>query len=719
MWPWRDWVVSAFNRNLPFDQFTIDQIAGDLIPDATLDQKIATTFSRLTQVNSEGGTDDEEFRVAAVMDRMSTTWEAFMGVSFGCVQCHSHPYDPIKHEEYYDFMEFFNQSKDADIDEDLPRLSVPMEKSEYPKANQLHEQIRTSEQALFTQRKKIDSTTKWQPVKSVKAEAKKAILTITGREDYDEFQADPNVASNAEYILTFPTDLKTVTALRLEILPLDLKTAAHTPEWGGVVKQLLLDVVDASGKATSVKLHEVIPDEAHPMFDPNGSITGSEKAWGTYTKIFKPRHATFVLDQPLMLSPDSKLRVTLKNGGTYSASFPMVVKRGRLALTDEPAWINHRLDESVVSVKRAITDAKQKLKAIPSTTTPVMVEREPQHYRDTHMFIRGNWLDKGHLIKEGNTPKLFPSLQKSGERATRLDLARWVASPENPLTARVAVNRFWLELFGKGICPTPEDFGSAGEPPSHPELLDHLAVMFVNDKKWSVKSMLREIVTSATYRQDSSITDELDEKDPDNRLLARGPRQRLTAEMMRDHSLSISGLISHKVGGAPIQPPLPPGVWKPFVADAWKTPEIGNPERYRRSVYIYFKRSILYPLFSSFDVPPRDLSSKRRLVSNTPLQALTTLNDAAFHEAAVDFSKRMQAADPSDLDKQIAVGYRITTSREITPDRTTELRNLYEELVTEYKNFPDTMKGIAKTPEEASLAVIASVLLNLDESITR
>lgn len=716
-WKYRDWLIDSFNNDLPFDQFTIDQIAGDLIPNSTLDQKIATTFSRLTQVNSEGGTDDEEFRVVAVIDRMTTTWEAFMGVSFGCVQCHSHPYDPIKHEEFYDFMEFFNQSKDADIDEDLPRLSVPVDKSNYDEANRLYEQIRSSEQSLFAGRNKIDSTTKWHPVKSVKAEAKKAILTITEREGYNEFQADPNVATGAEYLLTFPTDLKAVTAVRLEILPLDLKTAAHTPEWGGIIKQLLLDVVDASGKATSVKLHEVIADEAHPMFDPNGSLTGAEKAWGTYTKFFKPRHATFVLDQPLTLSPDSKLRVTLKNGGLYSASFPMVVKRGRLGLTDEPAWINHRQDASVVSAKQAITDAQQKLKAIPSTTTPVMVEREPEHHRDTHMFIRGNWLDKGQLVKEGNTPKIFPALQKSGARATRLDLARWVASPQNPLTARVAVNRLWLELFGKGIVPTPEDFGSAGEPPSHPELLDYLAVTFATDKKWSVKSMLREIVTSATYRQDSTVTDQLEEMDPSNRLLARGPRQRLTAEMVRDHSLSVSGLLTHQIGGMPIQPPLPPGVWKPFVTDAWKTPEVGNPQRYRRAVYIYFKRSILYPLFSSFDVPPRDLSSKRRLVSNTPLQALTTLNDAAFHEAAIALSGRMQKA--IELNAKISLGYRLVASREITADRLVELQNLYQELITEYKNSPDTMKGIAKTPEEASLAVIASVLLNLDESITR
>ncbi len=718
-WKYRDWLIDSFNKDLPYDQFTIEQIAGDLIPNATLDQKIATTFSRLTQVNSEGGTDDEEFRVTAVIDRMTTTWEAWMGVSFGCVQCHSHPYDPIKHEEFYNFMDFFNQTADADIEEDLPRLSIPMDKSRYNEANQLHEQIISAENSLFTTRNEIDSTTSWQPVRSVTAEAKKAILTISNKNGYDEFQADPNVASGAEYFLTFPTDLKNVTALRIELLPLDIETAAHTPEWGGVIQKILLDVIDASGKATSVALHEVIADEAHSLFDPNGSIKGAARGWGTYSKFSKPRHATFVLDQTLVLTPDYKLRVTLKNGGTYSASFPMVVKRGRLALTDNPAWINHRQDSTVVSAKQAIMDAQKNLKAIPSTTTPVMVERDPEHQRETHVFLRGNWLDKGALVKEGNTPKLFPALKKSDKRSTRLDLARWVASPENPLTARVAVNRFWLELFGKGIVPTPEDFGSAGEPPSHPELLDQLAVTFSTDMKWSVKTMLREIVTSATYRQDSTITDELEELDPSNRLLARGPRQRLTAEMVRDHSLSVSGLLTDKIGGIPIQPPLPPGVWKPFVSDEWKTPVTGDPERYRRAVYIYFKRSILYPLFSSFDVPPRDMSSKRRLVSNTPLQALTVLNDAAFHETAVALAQRMHATAPSDPDAQFSLGYRLVASREITPDRIQELRNLHQELVTEYTNSPDTMNGIAKTPNEAALAVIASVLLNLDESMTR
>ena len=719
VWKYRDWLIDAFNRDLPFDQFTIEQIAGDLIPDATLDQKIATTFNRLTQVNSEGGTDDEEFRVTAVMDRMSTTWEAWMGMSFGCVQCHSHPYDPIRHEEFYEFMEFFNQSADADLIEDLPKLDVPLDKSRYAEANTLHAQILNAEKFLHGIRGKIDSATRWHPARGITAEAKKAILSIVEKDGVQEFRADPNVAAGAEYMLTFPTDLKTVTALRLELLPLDEKKAAHTPEWGGIIRHILLDVVDHSGKATQVPLHEAVADEAHPMYDPNRSIKGHERAWGTYSKIFTPRHATFVLAEPLIITPGSKLRVTLKNGYIYLASFPMVAKRGRISLTDQPDWIEHRTENEVVSAKQRIGEARKKLAEIPSTTAPVMAERDPAFSRATHVFLRGNWLDKGDFIKEAGTPKLFPPLRKSGARATRLDLARWIASPSHPLTARVAVNRLWLELFGVGIVPTPEDFGSAGVPPTHPELLDHLAIRFSTEMKWSVKSMLRELVTSATYRQDSTIPEALVERDADNRLLARGPRQRLTAEMMRDHSLTAAGLISRKFGGTPVHPPLPPGVWKPFVKDEWNTPKPGDPERYRRAVYVYFKRSLLYPLFSSFDVPPRDISSKRRLVSNTPLQALTTLNDAAFHEASVALSNRMTAAAPDDLTARIAYGYRLAASRDITPDRSSELRELYQYLVAEYSASPDTMKDLADTPDKAALAIVASVLLNLDESLTR
>ncbi len=720
VWKFRDWVIEAYNRDLPYDQFTIDQLAGDLVPDATLDQKIATTFHRLTQASDEGGTDDEEFRVAAVMDRISTTWEVWQGITFGCVQCHSHPYEPIKHDEFYTFMEFFNQSVDADLQESLPKLVVPLDRTRYAEANALQNEILRAERELHDFRKRIDTVTKWQPTRGMTATADKAKISVTQSNGIEEYRTDANVEKSAVYRFTFPTDLQTVTALRVEFLPLDEKTARHTPEWGAVLNKITLETVDASGKNTPVALHEVIADEAHPLFDPNGSLKGDERGWGTYSKSFGPRHATFVLAEPLTITSGTNLRVTLKNGGILLSSFPMASKRGRIAVTDHSDWITHRADPQVVEINRQLADAHKKLAAIPATTTVVMAERDKEFPRDTHVFVRGNWLDKGDLIKSPGTPAVFPSLHTpDGARATRLDLARWIASPTNPLTARVAVNRFWLELFGTGIVPTPEDFGSSGERPTHPELLDTLAVRFATEMKWSAKTLLRELVTSAAYCQDATNSPELDERDRGNRLLARGPRQRLTAEMTRDHSLVVSALFSPKIGGAPTFPPIPEGVWQPFTPDPWKTPAPGEPERYRRSIYVYMKRSIPYPLFANFDTPSREISSKRRLVSNTPLQALAILNDPAFQETFAGFARRMKRETAGDLESAISHGFRIATSRSITPDRLTELRSLYQNLVGQYSADPTLMKGLAETPDQAALTVVASVILNLDESLTR
>jgi hypothetical protein len=300
-----------------------------------------------------------------------------------------------------------------------------------------------------------------------------------------------------------------------------------------------------------------------------------------------------------------------------------------------------------------------------------------------------------------------------------LALAHWLASDKNPLTARVAVNRFWLELFGVGLVPTPEDFGSSGEKPTHPELLDTLAVRFQGEMKWSVKALIRELVLSAAYRQDSRVSAELAERDLDNRLLARGPRQRLTGEMVRDHGLKVSGLLTDRQKGLPTFPPLPTGVWTPFDGDKWNTLTKGAEERYRRSVYTYWKRSIPYPVFSAFDAPARELCSKRRIVSNTPLQALTTLNDPAFQEFAEGLGKRMlQEFKGSDAER-LAQGYRLTTSQKITPNRLQELSKLLAEMKQHYVSHPEEMKKMAKTADEAAYAVIASVLFNLDESLIR
>lgn len=721
IWKYRDWLIKAFNDDLPYDQFIIDQLAGDLIEGSTLDQKLATAFHRLSQVNNEGGTDDEEFRLMAAMDRNVTTWEVFQGLSMGCVQCHSHPYDPIKHEEYYNSLSFFNNATDSDAAHDKPLLPMPLDHANYPKANALIDRIRELEAAIHGKWLAIDKSPSWLPVAKLAASCPTSELSVVEKEGYAEFRATDNAKSGSVYSLTAtpPEALTSVSAIRLTYLPKDEKKALTDAEWGASLNHITAEIIAADGKAQPLKLIDVIPDEAHPVNDPLGSLQKGGEGWGTHYKFFRPRHATFVLEKSAAIAPGDTLRLTLVNGGTYMASFPMVAKRGRVSLSADPAWINLQTDPEMVSARRDLRESTAALAKIPSVKIPVITELPPEHSRVTAFFNRGNWLDKGDVIEASDTPHVFPRLKAESGKPTRLDLAKWMASPENPLTARVAVNRFWLELFGTGIVPTPEDFGSAGEKPTHPELLDTLAVRFSTEMGWSMKSLLREIVTSATYRQSSKVTPELHELDPGNRLLARGPRQRVTGEMARDAALTASGLLHPQLYGSPVFPPIPPGVWKPFVASKWDTPKPGDPQRYRRAVYTLWKRSIPYPTFATFDAPTREMCSKRRMPSNTPIQALAVLNDAAFHECAQVLARRMASAPNESVGERISLGYRAATSKRITPDRLAELTKLFAALEKDYQADPKLLKGLAHTPEAAALTVVASVLINLDEAVNR
>ena len=578
------------------------------------------------------------------------------------------------------------------------------------------------EQTIFDKWVALDAKTKWLPVSDLKASSPTAEMSVGEKDGYAEFRATDNAKSGSVYTLdaTPPPSLTSLSAFRLTYLPKDEKKALTDAEWGASLNQITVQKITANGKAEPLKLIDVIPDEAHPLRDPLGSLRNSGDGWGTHYKFFRPRHATFVFDQAVALVPGETIRLILKNGGTYMASFPMVAKRGRIAFSADPAWIAMQSDPGIVSTRRELQQSKADLARIPNVRTLVITERDPEHSRITTFFNRGNWLDKGDVIDSPDTPHVFPPLEADKGKPTRLDFAKWIASPENPLTARVAVNRFWLELFGVGIVPTPEDFGSAGENPTHPELLDTLAVEFATDMDWSIKTLLRKYVTSATYRQASAVSPELHARDADNRLLARGPRQRLTGEMARDASLTASGLLHHQLFGAPVYPPIPPGVWKPFVdGNRWKTPEPGDPQRYRRAVYTYWKRSIPYPTFATFDAPSREMCSKRRMPSNTPVQALAVMNDPAFHECAQALARRMKYDTDGSLGEKLSLGYRATTSRKITPDRLSELTDLYEDLKKTYEADPSLMEDMAGTPDGAALTVVASVLLNLDEAITR
>ena len=414
------------------------------------------------------------------------------------------------------------------------------------------------------------------------------------------------------------------------------------------------------------------------------------------------------------IEPATGVRVEIsmiqKDETTGSQATP--VRRFAIDFSKRPEWTALVNDPQRLASWQSRDEMATQFNAIKGTMVPVMAERTP---RETRVFARGNRLSKEDLVNPGVPALLANGAAKDG--MTRLDMARWIASPKNPLTARVMVNRLWGELFGIGIVQTAEDFGTSGTPPSHPELLDHLALRFENDFKWSVKSMLREIVLSSTYRQTHRASKALVEKDPSNRLLARGPRNRLSAEMIRDQALATAGLISPKMFGPPVFPPQPAGVWNSVYSGAtWK--ESQGEDRFRRGIYTYCKRTSGFPGLLTFDAPSRDLCSARRLVSNTPLQALVTMNDPAHIEAAQGLAKRMREAS-SELAAQLAFGVLLATQQNASPDMIAALASLHTDSTGEYEKSPADSAKLGETPSAAAMVLVANTILNLDSSLTR
>lgn len=513
IWKYRDWLIDAFNQDKPFDQFTIEQLAGDLLPSATKDQIIATAFHRNTMNNDEGGTDNEEFRVAAVLDRVNTTWEVWQGLTFSCVQCHSHPYDPIRHEEYYEFFSFFNNTADADLPGEEP-------------------------------------------------------------------------------------------------------------------------VVEVYTKQEEQKIAEI-------------------RAW---------------------------------------------------------------IDANASRIPRQLAYKKKQLDSIKPSTHPVMKELEEGEKRETYVFVKGNWLDKGEKVGNG-VPESLPPLKNP---ENRLSMARWLVSGKNPLTSRVTVNRFWGQLFGRGIVETQEDFGSQGFVPSHPALLDWLALHFQNEQGWSMKALARLMVTSATYKQSSKVSPEKLEKDPQNYFLSRASRTRLGAEQIRDQALAVAGLLSEKMYGPSVMPYQPEGVWQVvYNGGNWKASEGQN--AHRRAIYTYWRRTSPYPSMMSFDSPSREFCVSRRINTNTPLQALVTLNDPVYIEAANALAEVSikQSAKPEE---QIRYAFQRALCRVPTEVEANVLETLYQEAkgispaIEKVINEVASENGeLLKTP----MAVIANAIMNLDEFVTR
>ncbi|MEM9659040.1 MAG: DUF1553 domain-containing protein, partial [Planctomycetota bacterium] len=567
----------------------------------------------------------------------------------------------------------------------------------------------------------VDSPTVWhglRPQSAVSTGRTQLAIRGTDSEKLKEVVAHGTISARSRF--TIDLDLGDVpgslTALRIDALPKDLAAARKTPEMGFVLTKLGAELISRDGSSIApVEFSLAFSDEPSPLLDPQESLSANNNGWASYPRLFQPRYAVFALDEPIELPPESRLRLTLQFGRTAVGDIALCILRSRFRASADPRWTDMIGSAALRNRRDQIKALREERSAMPSTRVPVMSELADRFRRETFVFERGNWLDKGARVVAG-IPKLFPPPEDAP--VDRLAMSRWLVSGENPLTARVMANRIWQELFGIGIVETADDFGTSGALPSHPRLLDHLALRFQNEHEWSVKRLLKEIVLSATYRQDGRSTPEQLSRDPRNRLLSRGPRTRLAAEMIRDQALALSGKLNPQRFGRPVMPPQPEGVWRSVYSGArWKTAE--GPDRFRRAVYTYWKRTSGYPSFLAFDMPSRDVCVARRHVTNTPLQALATLNDEALVELAVALAQRMRLEVGADAAQQIAAAYRWTLGREIDEIRLARLGRLHEEALQAFRRNPEQARRLAENAELFASAAVANALLNLDEVLTK
>lgn len=664
IWPWRDWVIRSFNADMPFDQFTIRQLAGDLLPHATTDDLLATAFHRNTQTNTEGGTDDEEFRMAAVMDRVNTTWTTWQATTFGCVQCHDHPYDPFAHDDYYRFLAYFDGTRDCDLNDEYPTLPLP---ADGPGRAEVVALLRRIEDLRDRHHRRglevAAAVTDWQPGRTLAATSTGGTLAVTGP---GRFEAGGTLPVGVRYDLDIELPPGT-TAVRLAI---DLDGGgdeAAPPERGAVASHVELTVAQLAGadaaaadtKPEPVRLAiaDVVADLIDGPFDARASLDKNPDGFGGYPVMDRPRWCVFVLDDPMAVPADGRVRLSITqsaaaNVGTQACP----LRHFRLSTSGDPRWRELVESDAARGERRGLREARAALAKADGPRVPVILGQRPEARRTTHVFTRGNRLEPGASVAPGIPAVVVPPAAMPGDR---LGMARWLVGESNPLAARVLANRLWAEMVGGGIVETLEDFGSSGARPTHPDLLDHLAVRLVREHRWSVKRFLKEVALSATYGQSAMASAEIIARDPRNRLLARGPRSRLTAEMVRDQALAWSGRLTGTMFGPPVFPPQPDGIWRTVYNGAtWQTSE--GDDRYRRSIYTFVKRTAGYPAWLAFDAPSRDVCSARRFPTNTPLQPLATLNDPMMIELAAGLAERMAAAGATPRDR-IAHGCRLIT----------------------------------------------------------
>lgn len=773
IWPYRDWVIGAFNRDLPFDQFTIDQLAGDLLSNPTLDQKVATGFLRNSMLNEEGGVDPEQFRVEGIIDRVDAVGKAFLGLTINCAQCHTHKFDPILHREYYSFYAFLNSDDEPEIE--VPGSEVTKKRAE------IASEVAAIENKLRTSRPDLDSKmaaweksvaydeSQWKTIETNDIFA--AFGTKFDRLEDGSFVARGDNSTSNNYKLTAPSPLSRITALRVEFL-----TDATLPRSGPgrandgsyFVTEFSVEKAPAGQKENGTKLpfKRATADYEKAGFPVSNVIDGDFKThWSSDSGPGRRNqsHAmVFELGTPIEIGSDSVLNFQLAqkfdekietaggkpNIGRFRISVSgssspeadgiprevrAILSKPRAARTPEEqarVFSFYRTTADATNGNKEWADANRRIDELMANWPygPVTLGLSKRSLpRETKMFQRGDWKRPGDKVTPG-TPAVLHPFPASAPR-NRLGLAEWIVDKGNPLTSRVIVNRIWLQYFGEGLVTTPEDFGTRSEKPSHPELLDWLAIEF-REKGWSWKKLHRMIVTSATYKQSSNVTQTLADADPQNRLLARAPRFRVDSEIIRDIALKTSGLLSDKIGGPSVFPPIPDGVLNLSYGSPMKWEVSKGEDRYRRAMYTFWKRSVPYPSMLIFDQPNGDVACTRRVRSDTPLQALTTLNDQVFIEAAQAMGLRVyREGGATDREKMI-YAFRLSTGRE--PDAF-ELGRLLEFLNIQQNSFRGntasavyvTSQDLAKIPEDVDLhkvapwTMVSRLLLNLDETITK
>lgn len=704
-WPWRDWVIDALNDDMPFDEFTRLQLAGDQTDNPSLSDLVATGFHRNTKTNVEGGSDDEEFRIAAVMDRVNTTWQAWMGTSFSCVQCHSHPYDPIPHESYYSFMAMFDNDWDHDMGNEYPTVSYALDPKERETAFELQQQITALGQSYQKPFRQLAKVVEWEPVDFLSATSTRGVTFAIERDiDGSEIlQTGPNVPKDVLHTVQATTEKRTLAALRIDALMAPDATV-EKPGHPFVVSYIEGRLIPAEGGSVEISFERMIPDEfGHADWPEDSLEEKTRNGWSAYPKQHYDRWAVLVPEEPVEIPDGSKLELLIHNRRHHDGAAQPVLRRFQVSVSDDDRWTVTSDDPAVADLVERRTAAVEKLGEIETAAQPVLRSRNPEYSRVTNFFIRGDWRTRGKRVDPGVPPMFAPtSAEKVDSRAR---IAEWLVSDENPLTSRFTVNRHWEQIFGRGLMENLEDFGSASPPPSHPELLDFLAIQFRGEWGWSVKRLLREIVMTATYRQSAVTSAGAAEVDPRNIWLSRGPRNRLSAEMIRDNALHVAGLLSDKMYGPPVMPVQPEGVWRsPYNNETWETS--AGEDQYRRAIYTFWKRTVPYPSILTFDAPSRDVCVPRRIGTNTPLQALVMLNDPVYWEAAGEMAENAKAEIGGETKDQIAHAFRQALLREPDALELGDLVALHDQLLADDEDAP-------------ALQLTMNAILNLDDFLTK